>query len=296
MKKGKATSINTVIALPYGIKNNELVTIDEVKAGLDCDCYCPACNNKLIAHKGPLVKNFFAHYSAPDCNRGVEAGIQRLCKDIIEQNKVFTVPALYFGYSWRSKIAPEKEIKVDAVRLEKRPGSFVSDIIIESKRKELMIDITVNQRTSWERMQLLKSKNSIGVEIHLHRMVEYLFQRKDFRLSHEEFKQELLLRTSSKFWIHHPKLSDIEAILKVDHAVARNINSFKVEYGTYHYVDDCPLLKRTFLAGPKEGRRYATVEDCNHCYFCLSKYEQSSDHVYCIGHLKDTLHQLLWNL
>ncbi|HJU45761.1 MAG TPA: hypothetical protein VJ647_03210, partial [Chitinophagaceae bacterium] len=207
MKKGKSPGPNPAIGLPYGIKNNELVTIEEVKSGLDCDCYCPACKNRLIARKGPLVKSSFAHYAVPDCNRGIEAGMQRLCKDIIAAEKRFTLPALYFAYSWRSRILPEKEIRVDAVRLEPRSGSLVSDILIESRGKTMIIEITVNQRSSWERMQLLKSKDSNAVEVHLPRMVEYLFQRKDFRLTDGDFRQELLFRASSKSWIHNSLLS-----------------------------------------------------------------------------------------
>lgn len=285
-----------MIGLPYGIKNNELVTIDEVKSGLDCDCFCPACNNKLIAHKGPLVKSAFAHYGVTDCKRGVEAGIQRLCKDMIAQSKKFTLPALYFSYSWRSKIAPEEEIIVDEVTLEHRPGALVPGIILKSKEKIIHVEITVNQRVSREKMQQLKSRNIIGVEVHMPRQVEYLFQRKDYRLSNENFKDELLSRTTSKFWINNPRLSEIEEVLKETHAVVKPINWFKVEYGVYYYVDDCPLQKRTWQGGPKAGQSYASTEDCNHCYFCLSKYDKSSDMVFCIGHLEKTLPRLLWKI
>jgi hypothetical protein len=295
LKKGKSPGINPEVGLPYGIKNNELVTIDEVKSGLDCDCFCPACNNKLIAHKGPLVKNSFAHYAVTDCKRGIEAGLQRLCKDLIAQEKRFVLPPLYFGYSWRSKIASETEIKVDSVRLENKSGSPVSDIIIESKGRTIVVEVTVNRRTPSERMQLLKSKNIIGVEIHLPRMIEYIFQRKDFRLTGEEVRNEILFQTTSKFWIHNPVLTGIEEVLKEQHAKVKTIGWFKMEHGDiFHYVDDCPLKKRVWQGGPKEGKTYASVEDCNHCYFCLSKFEKSSGLVYCIGHLKDTLHQLLW--
>lgn len=295
MRKGKSPSAPPAIILPYGIKNKELVTIDEVGAGLDCDCYCPACNNRLIARKGPLVKNSFAHYTVPDCNRGIEAGLQILCKDIIATEKRFTLPALYFAYSWRSRIAPEKEIPVDDIMLENKPGSLVPDICIKNKKNIIIIEITVNQRTSWERMQYLKSKDSFGVEIHLPQMAEYLFQRKDFRLTDDHFRQELIYGTSLKSWIHNPRLSAMEAALKKEHAHKRNISWFKVEYGIYYYVDYCPLQKRKWLSGSKEGQYYATVEDCNHCYFCLSKFEneKSLGLVYCIGHLKNTLHQLL---
>lgn len=293
MKKGNLPVVNPAIILPYGLRDNELVTIDQVQSGLDCNCCCPACKNKLIAHKGPLVKNSFAHYTVADCNRGVEAALHRLCRDIIEQEKRFMLPALFFSYSWRSKIAPEKEIRVDAVKLENKTGSPVPDIVIESRGKEIVVEITVHQRASWERMQMFKNKNISGVEIHFPKMVEHLFQRKDFWLQDDSFRQELLFRATSKFWIHSPMLSGIEAFLKERYAEARTINWFKVEYGTYYYVDSCPLFKRTWLTGPKEGQKYATIEDCNHCYFCLSKYEKTTGLVYCVGHLKDTLHQLL---
>ena len=287
-------SHNLSMGLPYGLKDNKLVTIKEAQSGLECNCYCPACNKQLLAHKGPLVKNYFAHYGVTDCYRGIEASLQMLCKDIIEQERKMVLPALYFSYSWRSRLAPETEVAIDAVRLENRSGSPLYDIVIESKSRTILVDITVNQRTSRDRVQLLKSKNVFGVELHLPRIVEYLFQRKDFRLKDEGFRNEILYGTTNKFWVHNPLLTEVEDVLKSEYATQRTMYWFKWEHGTYNYVDDCPLKKRVWQGGHKEGQSYATVEDCNHCYFCLSKYDKASGAVSCIGHLKDTLNQLLW--
>ena len=31
------------------LKNGNLISINEVKSGLKCDCFCPVCNSQLVA-------------------------------------------------------------------------------------------------------------------------------------------------------------------------------------------------------------------------------------------------------
>src|ERR1700722_9575113 len=106
------------IPLPYGLQNDYLVTIDEVLSGIDCNCSCPACHEKLIARKGAFTAHHFAHQTNIDCNKGVEAILHRLCRDIIAKEKKITIPALLYGQSQQYEIFPETEITVDDVKLQ----------------------------------------------------------------------------------------------------------------------------------------------------------------------------------
>ena len=52
------------IKLPYRLRNNQLVTIDEVDNGLDCNCVCvcPACKQPQIARKSQKYIHISLHH------------------------------------------------------------------------------------------------------------------------------------------------------------------------------------------------------------------------------------------
>ncbi|HET7896257.1 MAG TPA: competence protein CoiA family protein, partial [Flavisolibacter sp.] len=81
--------------LPYGLKDEFLVTIDQVESGLACRCVCPCCGERLLAKKGKTILHHFAHYHSPECRGGLETPLHRLCKEIIQQQKVFTLPPYF---------------------------------------------------------------------------------------------------------------------------------------------------------------------------------------------------------
>lgn len=56
------------IQLPYGMKDGELVSIDNVERGLSCGCICPECKTQLVANKGVKKTHYFSHYRKSDCN------------------------------------------------------------------------------------------------------------------------------------------------------------------------------------------------------------------------------------
>lgn len=42
--------------------------VSEVGRGLECDCVCPVCKDRLVARKGPKTAHHFAHGSGSSCN------------------------------------------------------------------------------------------------------------------------------------------------------------------------------------------------------------------------------------
>ncbi len=298
------------VKLPYGLKDNNLISIDEVESGLSCDCICPACEKQLIAKKGKINIHHFAHYKTTDCNGGLETALHILSKDIIASQKTFTTPALYYPNT-KYQIYPEMEIPIDNVRLEKKLGGIIPDIIIESKGKILLIEIVVNNPIDWKKLSKIQSKNIPTIAIYAKYLFQHLYLKKDFGLKDIEFQNELVNGTKFKLWEHNPKINKIKANLKSNYAEEKVVKSFKSEeMGQYNFVEDCPLEKKFWKSGKSKGKPYASIEyDCNDCDFCIGiDYDQIQHRrmefysysvprkVYCLGYLQNDFRALIKQL
>ena len=252
------------------MKDENLISIDEVESGLACDCFCPACKKQLIAKKGKINVHHFAHYKVKDCNGGIETALHLLSKEIIANHKTFSTPILFYPNT-NYEIFPEMEIPIDKVTLEKKLGGIIPDIIIESKGKKLLVEIVVSNPISWDKMRKIAAKNIPTIEIYAKYLFEYAYVKKDFGLNNNSFLNELISGTKYKRWAHNPK------------------------------------EKKFWKSGKNAGKPYASIDyDCNDCDFCISiDYDQIPHRrlefysysvprkVYCLGYLKREFRELL---
>lgn len=295
------------IKLPYGLKDDNLVSIDEVESGLACECLCPGCKKQLIAKKGNIKIHHFAHYKTVDCKGGIETALHVLSKELIASSKTFITPILYYPNT-NFEIFPEIEIPIDKVTLEKRLGEIIPDVIIESKGKKLLIEVVVNNPISRDKMRKIVSENIPTIVIYAKYLLEYAYNKKDFGLNNNSFLTELISGTKYKRWFHNPKIFRIEAELKNNYAEEKIVKSFNTkEMGQYNFVDDCPLEKKFWKSGINTGKPYASIDyDCNDCKFCISIDYKQIPHkrlefysysvpskVYCLGYLKREFRDLL---
>lgn len=83
--------MNTHKFLTYALNSdNRLMYINDVPNGLECNCICPGCKEKLIAkNDGKVREHHFAHASNKECITGYQTMIHLLAKDIIENFKIF---------------------------------------------------------------------------------------------------------------------------------------------------------------------------------------------------------------
>lgn len=75
------------ILLSYALdKNSNLVHIDSVVNGKECECFCPSCKEPLIAKNGGKKKiHHFAHISGIDCVTAYETMLHLLAKEKIRK-------------------------------------------------------------------------------------------------------------------------------------------------------------------------------------------------------------------
>lgn len=241
----------------YAWKDGRIVSISQVERGLNCHCTCPACGGALVAKKGKKVSHHFAHYQSDHCEYGNETALHMAAKEIIAAaSKIWIPPAMLTFHSPKSpeQIKAEAEIHVDSVRLEKRVGEIIPDIIVSSGGHEFFIEICVTHPVDAEKLEKISALNISTLEIDLSKM--------SF-LTHERLKEFVLGKSPNKSWKYHrvaehwrKKYADLceekEAVLKK---------------GRY-YGKQCPILK---LAQRKKihGDR---PQNCSRCKFLIEVF------------------------
>ena len=258
--------------LIYALKNNEIVSIDEVESGLKCGCVCPACNNPLIAKKGTRMQHHFAHHAEKNCEYGYESSLHLAAKTILLKAKTFALPPVYIQFPNSNKkeilIKSGISIPIDRVELEHHFGNVVPDVVIYSGKKQLFVEIYVTHKIDEHKLNKLKAADISTIEIDL--------SKKENTISPEELSAILLNDVPEKQWIFNSVSNKyLERFLKS--ADYKKVISRKY---TYH-VDDCPLARRTW-----HGKPYANLlEDCLDCEYCIS-HSCGEDGMLCSGRLR----------
>lgn len=289
------------IKLPYAYKDGKLVTIDDVEKGLACNCYCPNCKSKLLARQGDIREHHFSHYKNEDCGWKGESIIHKLSKDIISKHKFIKVPRLLWQMKPEIVIYDEMYIPIDKIRLEHKIDKIIPDILINSKGKELIIELKVSHGIDRDKYLKIKKINIPTIEVDVRELINQLFKQKDYYLTNSEFEDALINNPKNKYWIFNTERERLKKIILKNHSKKLIIKKLKANPDFYFdliYVDDCPIFKRTWNSGFKEGKSYAKIEeDCRLCKYYLgsmkyNNYDSKSamelfepGFIYCLGHL-----------
>lgn len=253
--------------LIYALKNNQIVSIDDVESGLKCDCLCPACGNKLIAKKGNRVMHHFAHYSETNCEYGYETSLHLAAKDILSKAKKMMLPPVRMPpqYSHRedSLLQEAKEITIENVFLEKRFQGFIPDIVVCSGGKQLFVEIFVTHKIDEAKKKKLEDANISTIEIDL--------SKKDKLISAAELTELLLGDVQEKRWIYNAYAN------KQMNRLFQRADSLRIEqHGFAMHVMECPINQREW-----HGIAYANLT--HDCYGCSYFVDESDEHVLCTG-------------
>ena len=212
---------------PYGIRDGLLVSVDSVESGLACGCICPACGERLEAHKGKIKNHYFKHYNGTDCGYGLETAAHLYAKDCIEKNKFLLLPSLKASPDWdelkylenqyfdqrpfdhsvmfKDVVPPWYRLKLDSVILEKRIGKIVPDVIVTSKERGLLVEIKVTHGIDQEKRSIIK-QNRLSV-------VEYDFSSMRVQADFAQIERALTVTYKGARkgfglgrWVNHPGL------------------------------------------------------------------------------------------
>lgn len=293
-----------IIKLPFAIRNNELVSIDDVESGIQKDCFCPCCGSLLIARKGESNIHHFAHVKS-ECEYGLETALHIFAKQILEKSKTIYLPELYAGnYLLHQKI----QISINEVYLEKKIGNIIPDVIIVSNGRELFVEIAVTHFADYNKIIKMKKMGIGGIEIDLSPYFSESIDNINDIL--KTILPDIIINgIRSKRWLFSPKK---ERFINEFKDVSEKKQSYWIKDSTLNYVNDCPLVKKVWQSGFKKGKSYANSEyDCPKCdNLYMVEYKKRDldggnsynlpfpEYIYCLGNRKKELSLLLkkWNI
>lgn len=160
--------MNTQKLLKYAVNTeNRLVYINDVPNGLECNCVCPGCKEKLIAkNDGKIREHHFAHANNNECITGYQTMIHLLAKDIIEETKIFPIA---FKGKLLSACKIYKEIPLEEF-------GFIPDIIGFSPitagpnivgKIPVIIEIYVTHKVDEEKKNKIIKSGILAMEVNL---------------------------------------------------------------------------------------------------------------------------------
>ena len=260
----------------YGIYKEQLVHVDQIDNGLNCNCTCPACGEKLVArNKGKMREHHFAHYFGADCSTGYETSLHILAKNILLKEKRILLPGYkVLGFT----IVEEKTYECEDVILEMRMSSMIPDVYIKTTEGErILIEIKVTHGIDLDKTKKIEFHNTSTIEVDLSEIEQSI---------DENILRGLLIEKSElKRWIFHKVGNDFyKKVLekaKIKPVITRGLAS---------HVDDCPIKKRNY-----HGKFFANLtHDCFGCRYLIEAYDDEKwvtpDHspnaIRCFGNLK----------
>ncbi|MCB0547101.1 MAG: hypothetical protein KDD19_05895 [Phaeodactylibacter sp.] len=285
---------NISARIPFGLRGHQLLSIEEAPRGLACDCLCPACGAQLVAKKGARHAHHFAHYRGSACPDALETGLHLKAKEVFERLRRVAVPAVCL-YRQTTPVFEAQLLRFDRVRLEQHLGKVVPDIVLESGSKRLLIEIGVSHHSGKEKIRKLKKLGLSAIEIDALAIYRQLIR--DFgQFRATAFEQELVQGLEHKRWLFNDKQQRIEYKLRRQSAERPAQHRYFKGFHSY-IVPGCPLEKRRWRSGFREGECYASLwQDCLYCHRCfeviyeraVAGFEEVAQHpvgVRCWGHL-----------
>lgn len=170
--------------MKFALKDGKYVNIKDVERGLKCGCICPVCGKPLIARKGDILSHTFAHTSDSKCclHTNSESALHWNIKEnfinyigkelTLSRGDFETVVSKKLGYSslWLVEKLQDRGLKplvvrVNNVLLEKSYGSIRPDVVLQTDKGDILIEIAVHHYMGKEKKEKLKELGLPCVEI-----------------------------------------------------------------------------------------------------------------------------------
>ncbi len=263
--------------IPYARTENKLmVHIQDVRPGLACNCYCPACGSRLIARKGRRNAHHFAHYRKPECTYALESSLHAMAKSILERSGKIVLPPVYVHYQDKP-LTFARLFQFSATRIEQHQNGIVPDIILESAGGEILVEIKVEHASTQGKVWKLQQARLPAIEIDV-KTIHFELAGMGKGTDLAAFSESIIHDFRHKKWLFNPKQHAVENRTRQT-ADSKPVKK-RLYNGTYYFtVFGCPRYKRIIPTGHLKGQAYASVfGDCLSCPQCF-EIEYHKKHV-----------------
>lgn len=279
----------------YGLRDGKVYKVTDVENGLKCNCFCPECEEKLVAVnriKGVKPRPHFRHYSNENCNHDayLETLVHFLSKQIIESKGYIIVPKITFNLSknyhtfWKDI---DTEIQLDLANtpdfIEKSTKYYklyFQEIIIERKNrqikpdiqiiingKKLIVEIAYSHFVDEVKLYKIKNDKIDAIEINL----SYLHKNS----SAELIEQSLYSDSPFVYWLNNEKIKTtfkikLEQALEIRNYLWENFNKIKT-YANIKKIYNCPIKPNRF-----KDEFVFIDKGCKNCNFFLDIMEDTN--------------------
>lgn len=182
---------------PYGIRDGQIIHVDDVPSGLKCNCVCPSCNSPLIARKGTKRVHHFSHANGADCHGAYETAVHLLCKELLLKHKLIRLPRFT---ELPSEEDEKNYVQLDRAQAEVAIGSIRADILGHKGDVPLVIEIYVWHKTGADKVQAIESMGISAMEISL-----TAFRKPDSK-PHANLEYKLIHDPDNRLWLYNRKL------------------------------------------------------------------------------------------
>lgn len=255
------------ISLPCGInENGNLVYIDNAKNGLDCNCFCPACKQPLVAkNAGTKREHHFAHFSVDECEHGYQTALHYMAKDLFLEMQYLTfiknnVPVQY---------------KIDNVELECKVNEIIPDILVTCDGKRFIVEIFVTHAVDDIKKQKIKDMKFSAIEIDLSRFRNEMIDK--------DLLRRELSNTKNYSWIYDADIDLIAEKRELIEQFGLRIPIQRIPIQIRKAIIECP-----FFSKQKDVfARFVPLDFCFHCPNCVG--DKKSNYIRCGKHLPSIL-------
>tara|TARA_R110001583_G_scaffold64030_2_gene186597 strand:- start:1606 stop:2826 length:1221 start_codon:yes stop_codon:yes gene_type:complete len=152
------------VKMTYAInRTGEIVSIDNVDNGLECNCICIDCNGQLEAKQGAKNQWHFSHHKDNDainCQWSGESELHIKVKEYLDRYKRLTVP---IGFTNPTSL----DIQFDEIQLEKslRPTKRIPDVTGYCAGEKILIEVKVTHEVDQQKRIDYKKVNVSVIEL-----------------------------------------------------------------------------------------------------------------------------------
>ena len=236
--------------------NGEPAHISEVENGLKCACACPVCDGALVARQGKIREHHFAHASGEECRHAAETALHLAAKDMLAKRKEIVLPEVEVHLpeaSRRTVIAPQRRYPIKSVKVERKTGTIVPDVIVEVSGRQLLVEVTVTHGVDDAKLVKIRELGLSCLEIDLSDAPR--------DLGREELEKMVVDGNAQKRWLHNVRANEARNRMLAEATLLPSVNR-----GFAWHVDGCPIPARVW-----KGNAYANViDDCIGCEHMLA--------------------------